>query len=348
MTQYKLAIVIPSWNCSEYIGEMLDSILENSFQDYRVYIVDDLSSDNSAQVIESYCEKDDRIRLIKRNRTPKGAQTCRNIGFELSKDAEYIIWFDADDVVAPYSFQQRVSYMDSHPDLDFGVFPAKTFVHDIWDDIVVHNSYGVCFGNDSLKAMLNRTIPMVGWTNIYRVSSLLHNDIHWDERLLSMQDSDFNITCLIKGLKHDYAYDNGAKADYFYRYIVNGESNIASKIGSKKHFGSHVVLLNKILQSLSDIQIKKYENDLKCYVFLFAIIFAYDKETYNEFLKIPFIKKRLSLFIGLYFYQFIKGHVRLAALLMLSKVPLDVIKRQREWEIFMAKNKKLMIEKKDS
>ena len=79
---YKLAIIIPSWNSQNDIGRMLESIQSNTFIDYKVFVVDDLSTDHTVDVVKQYCQQDSLITLAIRNREPKGAQTCRNIGFQ--------------------------------------------------------------------------------------------------------------------------------------------------------------------------------------------------------------------------------------------------------------------------
>ena len=285
---YKLAIIIPCWNCENEIAQMFDCVLQQSFQDWRVFCVDDQSLDNTLPILQKYSKVDDRIHYMVRDREPKGAQTCRNIGFNQAEGAEYIIWFDADDIIAPCCFEQRVSYMDKHPDLDFGVFPAKSFINDIWDKDT-GKCYGFPFFEDSLGAMLNWTLPMVGWTNIYRRSSLVVSGHKWDENILSMQDSDFNIQSLIKGLRFNYAVTEGAKVDYFHRLEQN-KSSVSHGIHSVPHFSSHIYFLTKITESLSQEQKKKYKENLQMYFSSFAEFFVKDPSYYAKILNIPWVK----------------------------------------------------------
>ena len=98
-----------------------------TFIDWQAFIVDDGSEDQSEETIKSFEKADPRIHYVKRGTEPKGAQTCRNIGLRLAADSKYILFFDADDVFAPFCSQQRVHYMENHPDLDFAVFPARSF-----------------------------------------------------------------------------------------------------------------------------------------------------------------------------------------------------------------------------
>lgn len=281
MPQYKLAIIIPSWNCQEYIGEMLDSIIANSFKDWKCFVIDDQSLDNTLDIIRTFHNNDERIIYKVRDREPKGAQTCRNIGFELTEGAEYVIWFDADDIIAPYCLEQRVAYMDNHPELDFGIFPAKSFRDNIWEVNEYTSVFGYNFFEDTLKAMLNRTLPMVGWTNIYRRTSVKKYNLFWDTNIMSLQDSDWNIQAITKGCIFDYAEKGNAKIDYFYRLGMNGISN---SIDSAKHGLSHLYYLKKLTKTIEFKYPFKYGNEIKSYYIWIGKKIKDDRQLFFKFI----------------------------------------------------------------
>lgn len=290
---HKLAVIIPCWNCEKDINGMLDSILQQSYQDWDVFCIDDQSTDNTLCVLQKYSCKDNRIHYYVRNREPKGAQTCRNIGLELSNNAEYIIWLDADDLVAPYCFEQRIAYLDKHPYLDFAIFPAKSFSKELWEQSGTI-FFGYPFCDDSLKAMLSWTLPMVGWTNIYRYSSLIKFEHKWDERLLSLQDSDFNLQSIIKGLKYDFAYKEGAKIDYFWR-VNNSNNSLTNKIKTRNHFESHLYLFSKTISSMSPQLEEKYLDYIKVNSLMFANLFKTDNNYFCSFLNHPWLRRHKAL-----------------------------------------------------
>lgn len=284
MKDFSLAVIIPCWNCEAYIGEMLDCLLNQTFTDWKAFLVDDGCIDGTAAIIRDYALKDARINYVLRNRNPKGAQTCRNIGFELSEGAKYVVFFDADDLIALYCLQQRVEYMEKHQGLDFAVFPAKAFINDIFDE--TNYVYGIQFVEDDLQAMLNWNLPMVVWNNIYRRWSLVEFDLRWDERLLSLQDSDFNIQVIVRGLHYEYADGN---IDYFYRIVDNG---IAKKIRTKQHYDSHVYLLNKTLDSVSLFS-KSYDFYLRNHVLLFMDLMHENKFHLKQITKLSWVRKHV-------------------------------------------------------
>ena len=100
-----LSVIIPNYNNSKYLKRCLDSIINNTYSNLEIIIVDDASTDNSVDIINSY--KDKRIRLIK-NKTNLGAGKSRNIGIKLSKGS-YITFIDSDDYVDLDYFSYLIS-----------------------------------------------------------------------------------------------------------------------------------------------------------------------------------------------------------------------------------------------
>lgn len=94
-----VSIIIPTYNRAHLIGETLDSVLAQTYQNWECIVVDDGSTDDTDKVMAIYCAKDSRIQYQHRpqDRLP-GGSAARNYGFEISK-GEYIQWFDDDDIM---------------------------------------------------------------------------------------------------------------------------------------------------------------------------------------------------------------------------------------------------------
>lgn len=334
---YTVAVVIPNWNGEKYLPEMLDSILEQSFKDYRVFVVDDQSTDNSIELLKAYSAKDSRIKYYVRDREPKGGQTCRNTGFALSEGAKYVVFFDNDDLVAPYCLEQRVHYMEEHSDLDFAIFPAMNFEKVPYDN--PNTVWGCRYIDDTFKAMLNWTLPMVGWTNIYRRSSYKSKGLQWDERLKSLQDSDFNIQAIIKKCKFEYADE--AAPDYFYRYSIG---SVSTKLYSKEHAGSHVLLVKKIIESLNEELLEKYDKDIKSYYLKFTEIIFQHAEHLKELMDLEWLREqklfRYKLKLWLVF-----GHKYRILHMLFSKEFKYFSHQQSNWSNFVNNKSKQFLNK---
>jgi len=117
-----ISIVIPVFNRVNLIKVALHSVYTQSYANWECIIVDDGSSDGTLEVLSHYTKKDSRFSYFQRDRHPKGAPTCRNIGLEKSK-GDYIIFLDSDDYLLEFCLQNRVEYIQEHKDKDFLVFP---------------------------------------------------------------------------------------------------------------------------------------------------------------------------------------------------------------------------------
>ena len=107
----KVTVLMPVYNAEKYVGEAIESILNQTFRDFEFLIINDGSTDNSLGIIESY--KDLRIKLVN-NEKNLGLSHTLNKGIELS-EGEYIARMDADDVSLPGRLEKQVEFMDSHP-----------------------------------------------------------------------------------------------------------------------------------------------------------------------------------------------------------------------------------------
>ena len=111
MNKPLISIIIPSYNRALLIGETLDSILAQTYENWECIIVDDGSTDNTAEIIQDYLSSDSRFQFHRRPIDKlKGANACRNFGFTLSK-GEFVCWFDSDDIMSKYKLKLSAEYM---------------------------------------------------------------------------------------------------------------------------------------------------------------------------------------------------------------------------------------------
>lgn len=110
----KVGVVMPVYNAAKYLGQALDSILDQTFKDHEIIIVNDGSTDESRQIICAY--KDPRIRLFDMPGGNSGVTKALNYGLLLSR-SEYIARMDADDVSSTDRFRQQVEFLDRNKDV---------------------------------------------------------------------------------------------------------------------------------------------------------------------------------------------------------------------------------------
>lgn len=126
MKNYKVSIILPTYNRANFLPDTLDSILSQTYTNWECIVIDDGSSDGTNKVMETYLKKDERFSYFNRPQSmPKGANACRNYGFEIA-EGELIKWFDSDDIMLKYHLEKLVELIDNC-DLDFAVGDSINF-----------------------------------------------------------------------------------------------------------------------------------------------------------------------------------------------------------------------------
>lgn len=97
MNDVKISVIIPIYNCEDYIKQCLDSIKDQSLNDIEIICIDDASTDNTLNIINDFSKKDKRIKCIMQSKN-FGAGPARNRGLELAR-GEYISFVDSDDFI---------------------------------------------------------------------------------------------------------------------------------------------------------------------------------------------------------------------------------------------------------
>ena len=296
--RYTLAVVIPCWNSENYIQDLLDGICNQTFSDWKAFLIDDGCLDRTPEIIQAYQKNDSRIHYFKRGSFPKGAQKCRNIGLQLSVGAEYVAFFDSDDLIAPFCFEQRVGFMRANPSVDFASFPMKAFKTDVFDD--TDWGFGVPGKQELILSLLYwKTLQIIVSTNIYKRESLVMTGLSWDERLGCMQDADFNIQALTKGLKHSFA--ERSRIDYYYR---TGHTSVSKRIADPAMFDSHLYLIGKVTDSFRQAYRSKYDFYLKAYIINFLELFKKYRRPVRSLLQLKFVKKHPEFCFKIVLYLF--------------------------------------------
>ena len=103
----QVSIIMPCYNAEHFISDAIESVISQTFSDWELLVVDDCSTDNSADIIRSFCEKDARIQYFKTD-SPSGSPAIpRNIGIENAK-GHYIAFLDSDDLWFPTKLEHQL------------------------------------------------------------------------------------------------------------------------------------------------------------------------------------------------------------------------------------------------
>lgn len=104
----KISVILSSYNYAGYIKEAIDSVIEQTYKNWELIIVDDGSSDNSVEIIESYCNKDSRIKLLQHDdKLNHGLKETLLLGLKHATGA-WIAFLESDDYLSPYYLARKV------------------------------------------------------------------------------------------------------------------------------------------------------------------------------------------------------------------------------------------------
>jgi glycosyltransferase involved in cell wall biosynthesis len=117
MKKPKLSVVMPTYNQGQFLQEALDSIVRQTFTDWRLIIVDDASTDDTAAICQEFV-KDPRITCLLRAHNSGGAGIPLNEGFSFCQ-GEYETWWASDNVLYSNAWEYLVRYLDTHSSIDY-------------------------------------------------------------------------------------------------------------------------------------------------------------------------------------------------------------------------------------
>ncbi|HBH23389.1 MAG TPA: hypothetical protein DDY13_08190 [Cytophagales bacterium] len=232
-----ISIITPAFNRAHFLSELKNSILDQSNPNWEWLIIDDNSSDESIEIINRFCKEDNRIRLIHRDRKPKGANTCRNIGIEKA-NGDYLVFVDSDDLLLSNCVEQRLLAFEHNSKVDYHIFQTQKFSEETYNLDV--------WSREKEKDHLTQFLKLdsVWHTSgpVWKRASLKKHNQYFDENLSIWQDLDYHIQALVKGMTYEVHLD--LPPDVLYR--VHNNESISQQGYSYKHRKSQVYFLKKL------------------------------------------------------------------------------------------------------
>ncbi len=173
----KVSVIMPVYNTKEeYLREAIESILNQTFKDFELIIVNDGSTNNAEEVIKSY--KDKRIRYYK-NETNIGIPKTRNRLLSLAT-GQFIANMDSDDISLPERLKTQVDYLENNPNVSiigswFELFPNNLTIKHVEHPKYLDLLKGCCIGNP---------------TAMFRKNEMKKYNLHYNEDFANAEDYD--------------------------------------------------------------------------------------------------------------------------------------------------------------
>lgn len=174
----RVTVLMPVYNAGLYVGEAISSILQQTFSDFELLILNDGSTDDTIQKLRMF--EDTRIRIIQ-NENNRGLVYTLNYGIQLS-EGEYIARMDGDDISLPYRLERQVEYMDHHPEIGVcGSYVQLMNSEEVWT---------MPQDSNEIKALLLLHCPFVHPSVMIRKATLIHYGIYYDPDYAHAEDYD--------------------------------------------------------------------------------------------------------------------------------------------------------------
>lgn len=185
----QVSIIVPVYNVDEYLEKCIQSILNQSYNNFELILINDGSSDSSLEICNKYKVKDNRIKII--NQTNQGVGVARNNGLNLAK-GKYVYFCDADDFIENDLLLDNVNLAEEY-DANMVIFGNKEVFTDLTKYLTYKtNYYSSATEFRSIFSELFRNHNMhVLWNKLYKRCYIEEKEIRFSTRTLG-EDSLFN------------------------------------------------------------------------------------------------------------------------------------------------------------
>lgn len=187
----KISIIVPVYNAESTLHKCVDSILNQSYKDWELLLIDDGSTDASATICDEYAQLDNRIKVFRKQNG--GVSSARNIGLDNAK-GEWITFVDSDDYAYENWLDNFIFEIDKDKNVDMvmqGFKIDKPLDH---KDLFCRRSFGLNYiGDVDRGVILMDENAMKGylWIKIFRSKIIKDHGICFDSRFRFLEDEEF-------------------------------------------------------------------------------------------------------------------------------------------------------------
>jgi glycosyltransferase involved in cell wall biosynthesis len=194
-----VTIIIPTYNRAHLIGEAIESVLNQSYRNYKIIVIDDGSTDNTREFCHTYIATypDNIIYYYKKN---GGCAGARNYGLDrLDDTTEYVCFLDSDDRFLPDKLKREVELLEASPDADFCYASSIIYTEELGRETL----YRVAAAGHPEEFAIEHFMTNEAKSNAMLYRRKILNDKRFDESLLHNEDSGF-LQCI--AIEHQGVY----------------------------------------------------------------------------------------------------------------------------------------------
>ncbi|OMC67808.1 hypothetical protein BK121_16830 [Paenibacillus odorifer] len=263
-----ISIVVPIYNVEQYLDRCMQSLVNQTYKDIEIILVNDGSTDTSSSICDKYEKVDRRVQVI--HKLNGGLSDARNYGLRVAK-GEYVLFVDSDDYIELDACEKLCNVLkDASPNAPDLIIGIARKIHNDKVSYLIHKgseNYALLTGSEyMLKELKTESLHMAVWLNLYRNEFLKKNELDFKVGLLH-EDEQFTPRVLLKAEKVL------CTDIIFYNYVIRDSSITRSRDLSIN--GLHIIQtcyeLASLYEQVDDTELKKLLNNNLVTKYLSAI-----------------------------------------------------------------------------
>ncbi len=255
MNNPKISVIIPTYNRAHLIGGTINGVINQTYTDWELLIVDDGSTDNTKEVVSEFVKNDKRIKYLPQEKNSGCPSVPRNVGVDNAL-GEYVAFLDSDDEWFPTKLEKQLALFENSDNPKLGVVACYLNIKDNKSGKIVgkHDTY---YRGDVLEKLINTDLNIFTASCVLTKLSILKEVGPFDPLFKVSEDSDMWLRISEAEYQFDYV------PEYLFNYVVHGE-NIFYK---NKYWDGKNEIVN-FINKHHDLYVKYDAKDLSNYYFL--------------------------------------------------------------------------------
>lgn len=227
MSAPKISIIVPVYNAEKTLPRCLDSILQQTYFNFELLLINDGSSDKSGLICNKYAKENEKIKVFHKENT--GVSATRNLGIQIAK-GDWLCFIDSDDAIETNYLQTFIDLLSKY-DADCYITSCKIYSKGMFQTITLKEQI-VAKENiyESIIYLRQTTLLGVPWNKLFKTSVIRKNQVYFDETISSYEDEIF----VLQYLTHSKHICISAQQTYiYYKNNVNSLSKRYIEINSQ-------------------------------------------------------------------------------------------------------------------
>lgn len=272
-----ISIIVPVYKVEKVLHNCIESILNQSFTDFELLLIDDGSPDKSGDICDSYAKKDSRIKVIHKHN--QGVSTTRNKGFAMAQ-GKYIVCVDSDDYVDQDYLQSFLDVKEKYSDAEIiwcGIKTVSDYKKTVVDYAKFSNAEDISVSNvNKIMTLHKKWLNASPFNKLFSAEIIKENNLVMDKNLSLGEDLLFNLSYLDVCRNKKIYISNKCT----YNYVKTGGESL-----DNKYYGNMFDVYKHINSMMYNYIIKWNVDENELDIYNVAVYYSYDKCLRNTFRK---------------------------------------------------------------